>query len=350
MVIARSRWLLTLLFIALLAGGAWWLFQSRREKPGPQPVTVNAAGRTAAAAGVGCIGRVEPENGIIVVAAAPAQGRIPVIARLLVTEGQMVTPGQLIATLQSLPDLEAAVKQAETRVDVARSRLAQLEAGARAGDVRALQSEIARLQAESSAAKQELDRKASLAAKDFVPRVQVDDARLKLEDAERLLEAARHRLESLTEVRESDLNLAKAELTAAQADLDRARIEQNAGTIRSPVSAQVIRVVARAGEAVGSGGVVTLADTGRMAVIAEVYETDIARVRPGEKAVISSDSLASSIQGVVRSISPQIENRTLPMEPSAAADERVYQARISVDHPELLAHRINAKVNVLIEP
>jgi HlyD family secretion protein len=345
----RIKWA-AIFLIAALAGGAWWLFENRQGKSVAQPVSANAAGRVGTPVGVGCIGRVEPENGIIVVAASPALGRTPVIAKLLVQEGQMVAPGEVIATLQSLPDLEAAVQQEEARVAIAKSRLAQLEAGARPGDVLALKSELARLQTESNAARQELDQKQALGQKDFVPRVQVDEARLKSEDSDRLLEAARHRLESLTEVRESDVNLAKSELAAAQADLDRARIEQNAGTVRSPVRARVIRIVARAGEAVGPDGVVTLADTSRMDVIAEVYETDIVRVHPGQKAVISSASLASPLEGVVRSISPQIENRSLPMEPSEAADERVYQTRISVDHPEMLAQRINAKVNVLIEP
>ena len=345
----RSPWP-AILLIVVLAGGAGLLFVSRQGKPSAQPASVNAAGRSGTAVGVGCIGRVEPEDGVIVVAAAPALGRTPVIAKLLVKEGQMVAPGDIVAILESLPDLVAAVKQAEARLAVAQSRLAQLEAGARAGDVLALKSELARLETESKAARQELERKEALARNDFVPRVQVDAARLKSEDTERLLEAARHHLESLTEVRDSDLNLAKAELSVAQTDLDRARIEQNAGTIRSPATARVIQIVARAGEAVGPGGVVTLANTNRMSVIAEVYETEIARVHPGQKVVISSESLSSPIEGVVRSISPQIENRSLPVEPSAAADQRVYQTRISVNHPELLAHRINSKVNVLIEP
>jgi HlyD family secretion protein len=262
----------------------------------------------------------------------------------------MVAPGQTIALLESLPDLESAVKQADARVAVAQSRLAQLEAGARAGDVLALKADLARLQVEANAAKHELDREEALAAKDYVPRVQVDAARLKSQDAEALLEVARHKLESLAEVRDSDLNLAKAELASAEADRDRARIEVNAGTIRSPARARVIQIVARPGEAVGAGGVVTLADTNRMDVVAEVYETDIARVHAGQKAVITSQSFSNTIEGVVASISPQVESISGPVDPSQSPDQRVYQARIRVKQPELLAERIHSKVNVLIEP
>ncbi len=345
----RSLWS-TILLVAVLTGGGAWLYLRSSGRPIEHTTQVNVAGLKGIPAAVGCSGRVEPENGIVTVAAAPELGRIPVIAKLFVAEGQTVTRGHAIAILSSLPDLEAAVRQAEARLQIARSRVAQLQSGARAGDVLALQAELGRLELERKAAGQELARKEALAAKDFVPRVQVDAARLKTEEADRLLEAARHRMESLTEVRESDLNLARAEVTAAQADVERARIQQTTATISAPQTGQVVRVVARAGEAVGPDGVVTLADTAHMDVIAEIYETDIARIHSGQKARISAAWLSEPLSGVIRSISPQIESRSLPVEPSAAADQRVYQAQIRMDHPELLAHRIHAKVNVLIEP
>jgi HlyD family secretion protein len=87
-----------------------------------------------------------------------------------------------------------------------------------------------------------------------------------------------------------------------------------------------------------------------MDVVAEVYETDIARVHPGQKAVISSQSFSNSIEGVVVSISPQVESISTPVDASQSPDQRVYQARIRVKQPEPLAARIHSKVNVLIEP
>jgi len=171
-----------------------------------------------------------------------------------------------------------------------------------------------------------------------------------VEEINQLLEAARHRLESLTAVRESDLGLAKAEVGAAQVDLDRARIQESAGTVRAPEKGRVIRVSARAGEAVGPDGLVALADTDRMDVVAEIYETDIGRVHVGQKAQVTADWLSVPLNGVVRWISPEIASRTLPIERSGAVDDRVYHARIRMDHPELLAHRINSKVNVRIAP
>lgn len=346
---SRFRWLAIFAPLAAMGAGAW-LFEIRDGKPSTPPATVSAAATGSAPLGVGCTGRVEPRGGVIVVAATPSLGRTPVIDRLLVKEGQMVVSGQVIAILQSLADLESAVKQADARVAVAESRIAQLEAGARRGDVLALKSDLARLEIESNAARAELNRKEALARKDFVPQVQVEAARVQSEEAQRLLEAARHRLESLTDVRDSDLNLAKAELASSEADRDRARVEASAGTIRSPAKGRVLQIVARPGEAVGPAGVVTIADTSSITVIAQIYETDIARVHPGQKAVIRSDALEGSIPGVVGWISPQISMLNVPVDPSAPPDQRVYQARIDVDRPEALADRIYSKVTVLIEP
>jgi HlyD family secretion protein len=345
----RSRWA-AIAALAVIAVGGWLLIENRRLEPATGSVQADGAVRNEKPVGIGCTGRVEPAGGIIVVAVAPLLGRTAVVARLLVAEGDVVQPGQSIATLDSLPDLEAAVKQAASRVAVAQSRLAQLEAGARPGDVLALQSEIAKLELESSAAQRELERKDALARKDLVPLIQVDAARLKTQETERSLDVARRRLESLTQVRESDLNVAKAEVASSRADLDRARVQAQAGTVRAPASGRVVRVSAHAGEAVGQEGIVTLAGADRMNVIAEIYETDIARVRPGQKAVITSDWLSAPMEGVVEWISPQIEKRVLPSEPAAAADQRVYEARVRMARPEFLAQRIHSKVNVRIEP
>ena len=118
------------LLIALAAGAA---VGSRKSpgKTGRAADHVSAAATGSAPVGVGCTGRVEPGDGMIVVAAAPSLGRTSGDRKVLVKEGQMVASGQVIAMLQSLADLESAVKQADARVAVAESRIAQLEAGAR---------------------------------------------------------------------------------------------------------------------------------------------------------------------------------------------------------------------------
>jgi HlyD family secretion protein len=52
----------------------------------------------------------------------------------------------------------------------------------------------------------------------------------------------------------------------------------------------VLQIHARPGERVGPEGIVELADTSVMYAVAEVYETDVGRVRIGQRARIRSQN------------------------------------------------------------
>ena len=68
------------------------------------------------------------------------------------------------------------------------------------------------------------------------------------------------------------------ELRALKADqhVYEARLEMS--VVRSPTRAQVLKIHSQPGERVGAEGVMELGETDKMSVVAEVYETDIARV------------------------------------------------------------------------
>jgi HlyD family secretion protein len=102
---------------------------------------------------------------------------------------------------------------------------------------------------------------------------------------------------------------------------------------------------------VGPEGSAELADTSRMAVVAEVYEADIARVHLGQKAVIASALFPGPLNGEVVSIDPRIEKQQpLSIEPGAPSDARIFKVRIRVPDSAFLAMRINGKVDVVIQP
>ena len=154
----------------ILAGGGGLLVMSRQEKPALQAAPVNASEHGAnASGGVGCTGHVEPENGMIVVAAAPALGRTPVIAKLMVEEGQMVATGQTIAVLAALPDLESAVQQAGGAGGRGAESSGAVERRLRAVATFSRSNPISPgMEIEAKAAKQDLDRQEALLRKDFL--------------------------------------------------------------------------------------------------------------------------------------------------------------------------------------
>ena len=88
-----------------------------------------------------------------------------------------------------------------------------------------------------------------------------------------------------------------------------------------------------------------------MYAVAEVYENDIARVRVGQKAVVSGDLLPQPVTGVVERIASEVSKLSvLPDEAIQFTDGRVFRVRVKLDHPEQVASRIHAKVMVRIEP
>jgi HlyD family secretion protein len=96
---------------------------------------------------VTALGRLTP-NGETIRVSAPSSNDGSRIEELRVNEGDRVTKGQVIAVLNSQPRLQAALSQAQGQVRVTEAKLAQVQSGAKSGEIAAQRSEIARLNAE----------------------------------------------------------------------------------------------------------------------------------------------------------------------------------------------------------
>ncbi len=96
---------------------------------------------------VTALGKLAPKGEVIKLS-APTSNEGVKIDKLLVEEGTTVKSGQLIAILDSQGRLQAAVDEAKAKVDVARSNLAKVKAGAKQGEINAQKATIAKLQAE----------------------------------------------------------------------------------------------------------------------------------------------------------------------------------------------------------
>jgi HlyD family secretion protein len=178
----------------------------------------------------------------------------------------------------------------------------------------------------------------------------VDRARAELANAEaelrRNAELRRSDVISVARQETADLRvqLARAALREAEVSLERMRV-------RSPIDGQVIQVFAREGERVGPDGIVELGSTQNMYAIAEVYETDIGRVRLGQRATVKSRALPRGFEGTVVRIGLKIAKLdSLGTDPAARTDARVVEVEIRLDEAEAVAGLTNLQVEIVIRP
>ena len=183
-----------------------------------------------------------------------------------------------------------------------------------------------------------------------VEQADVKQLQAELAHAELELKRAASLLQGAT-VAESAYDSAKATRDMAEARLERAKAELARSRVRSPIRGRVLDITTRAGEKVGQGGIVELADTSDMIAVAEVYETDINRVKVGQPATIRSFALpGGEISGTVSRIRLKISRKdVLDTDPVADAESRVVEVEISLDDPEAVADLTNLRVDVTID-
>src|SRR6476620_9277663 len=138
-------WLPLLFPMAGIAIAAILFFARAEQAAGQEPKPAPRA-RSEAAGAVGCMGRIEPEDGVIRVTAPYVDGAPAVVEDLRVKENGRVAKGAVIALLHGRDTVEATVREAATRVEAARVKLAQAKTTPSAADMEARQAEIQRLQ------------------------------------------------------------------------------------------------------------------------------------------------------------------------------------------------------------
>ncbi len=140
-----GKWRIGLALAAAITIGAITLNRLQQvpnETTTPAPIT-----NSTPAPVVTALGRLEPQGEVIQLS-APSSIQGTRVDKLLVKEGQRVRAGEVVAILDSRDRATAALEQAKEQVQVARAKLAQVKAGAQAGEITAQEATIDRLNAQ----------------------------------------------------------------------------------------------------------------------------------------------------------------------------------------------------------
>jgi HlyD family secretion protein len=280
---------------------------------------------------VTALGRLMPQ-GDVVTLAPPFGAADARIARLLVAEGDRVSEGQVIAELDSLPQLAAALASAEAGLAAREAALAQTRAAVASARAEA---EANRDRAASAAvlAAAEAARIRDLFDRGVAAKAALDQAEAAAVQAQKTLDSAEAQLARQEGGEaQADVEVALRQVDLARADLARAQGDMARGQVVAPQAGMVISLHVRVGEKPGSAGIATLGATDHMQAELEVYQTDIARVAPGQAVTLSSPALAQDLTGEVARIALEVERQTLlASDPAANTDARIIRVTVALD-------------------
>ena len=139
-----------------------------------------------------------------------------------------------------------------------------------------------------------------------------------------------------------------------QAQVKQSQADLNQATVQAPTRGTILEIVARPGDRVGEEGLLLMGDTTRMGVIAEVYQSDLAEIRPGQTATITANGFPGRSQNAkVVEIAQQISGQSVATGVAGDnVDQRVVRVKLALPEESLaVASRINnLQVNVLFDP
>lgn len=336
---------------------------------------------------VTALGRLEPQGEVIKLS-APTSNQGNRVERLLVQEGDRLKAGQVIAILDSHEQRQAALVEAEEAVNVAIAKLEMIQAGAKQGEIKAQQAEIARLsterlgnieaqtatverlQSELQNAQTEFNRYQSLYQQGAISASERDKRRLALDTTQKsVLEAqvtlnrirsttpqelnkAKATLEQISEVRPVDVRSAQAEVNRVIASRNQAKASFAQSVVRSPINGEVLDIHTRSGEVVSTNGIIEIGQTRQMQAIAEVYQSDVSKIRVGQRVKVTSNSIEGELTGTIERVGSQVRRQTIVnTDPSTNIDARVIEVHAILDNAssQKAAKFTNLQVQVVIE-
>jgi HlyD family secretion protein len=294
----RSVWARRLAVLAIVGGGAGFLFWQAHRAPAIPAWIVYGNGRLEA----------DPID-----ISTKFAGRI---AELRADEGDAVVAGQIVAVMdtrdlaQTLQKGEAQVEQARKSVDEANSTAEQARSS-------------------SLLAAQEMERAQKLLANGWTTKEVFDQRKQQLDSARALQDAADHRV---TEAQNG--------LKAAQHDAELTRVNINDNTLVAPRDGRIEYRLANVGEVLGAGGkVFTMLDTAY--VYMDVYLPTLSadKVKIGADSRILLDGYPDRpIPAKVSYLASQAQFTPKMVETKNDRDKLMFRVRVKIDPNRAHAH------------
>jgi HlyD family secretion protein len=286
-------------------------------------------------------------SGIIEATQANLSFQVPGrVAQVNVQEGQSVTKDQIIAELDRA-ELESRYAQAKANLDRAQKTKQQLETVL---DIsrKTLPSEVARATANVKSVKdtlkdaekndkrfEDLFRNGVITEKERdTMKLNYDVAKSRLAESESVLKLAQGNLTRIDAAKQ-DIEVATAQINSISASLNQASIQLAYTQLKSPIDGIITSRNIEPGETVNSGReVITVSDLSRVDLKIFVDETEIGKVKPGQKVDVKVDTFpGKTYTGTVSFISPEGEFTPKIIQTKKERVKLVYLVKVSIANP-----------------
>ena len=375
----KRKWVIIPVFLVLAGGIALYVFFQNRQN-GETTISVS--------------GNIEATT---VDVSFKIPGKID---KILVEEGDLLKEGQLIATLEykdlsaqkaraeatlestqsRIPALQKNIEfqdqasqqeisQAQAAMEAARSRLDQLLAGSRPQEIQAAKAAVDQTQADMDKRKADMDRAKNLYQDRYIsaqdwdaartaydmalasyqksqenyalvvegPRKEeIDTARAQLQQAEAALRLARTRRIQI-DVLKRELVTAQVQVKEAASALEVIQTQIGYCNLFAPTTGVVLVKNTEAGEFIVPGGaVITLGDVAKPWLKAFINESDVGRVKLGQKVSVTTDSYPGKVYpGKITFISSEAEFTPKNVQTAKERVKLVYRIKVTLANPQM---------------
>ncbi len=297
-------------------------------------VAAAGAAATQAPALVAGPGHVEPYSEDIKIG-SELSGRLNSV---FVEEGDIIHHSQILAELENA-DYRAQVQSAKASVAAKQAVLRKVVNGARHQERDQAWSFVNEAKAVMENSESEMRRRQQLYSAGVVSREE-------MERYAREADVAKAQYQSKVEqhslvddhAREEDRSLAEADLHLAQAQLEEAQARYDKTFIRAPIDGAVLRKHHRSGESVSNSSTVpdpilTVGDRKTLRVRVDVDETDVGKVRVGQKAYVTADAFGKQkFWGHVVRVGQQLGPKNVRTdEPAEKVDTKILETLVELD-------------------
>jgi HlyD family secretion protein len=294
-------------------------------------VTYHYAHRSAEKSGISISGTIETTS---IAAGFRIPGRLK---ERSVDEGMTVRKGAVIARLEE-DDLHHEVELRSADLQAARAQLDELQSGSLKEEIARAEASVEAATAEEQRLKTDLGRQQALLAREVIPRRDFDAVQSAYDSAKARLREARETLKLVRKgPRIEKIDNARSRLKSSEAALNLAKDRLSYAVLTAPADGLITSKHAEPGEQLATGApVVTISRMDSVWLKGYISESDLGKVKVGQKAEVTNDSYPGrKYQGTVSFIASEAEFTPKNIQTQKERVKLVYRIKIDIPNPKM---------------